>query len=327
MRGGTASTSSASIVPIAVSIARSEPLVRITVAPVGRAGSTTHAETSIPRAASSSSMNRPNASSPTTPTNATRSPEPRGPAGEDRRRAADRQPDRSDQPLDLAEDRHRIRVGDHDVRVDLADDEDVDRRPLRVATLRSPGTSRRPGPAAAVSRFGRSCHGRPAASASSTSRRSRAAPVVARNASRSAGASLAASAQTDRPTSTPLAPAWHAVSTCASNVASSTPPDSSTHGDARGRVELRAGLAPAGPVRDRGVVGELGLEDVAADRGHPPRGLDDDPPPRLAGQRLALDQRERQRLHEEREVRRPAGRGRPPRRTAPGASAFDASGW
>ena len=50
------------------------PLVRITVAPVGRAGSTVQAETSIPRPAIASSMNRPNASSPTTPTNATRSP-------------------------------------------------------------------------------------------------------------------------------------------------------------------------------------------------------------------------------------------------------------
>ena len=60
--------------PIAVNIARCEPLVMITVAPVGRCGSTTHAETSMPRSAIASSMNRPSASSPTTPENATRSP-------------------------------------------------------------------------------------------------------------------------------------------------------------------------------------------------------------------------------------------------------------
>ena len=70
---GTASTSIVPIVPISVRIARSRPLVRITVAPVERTGSTMQVETSIPRARSASSMNRPNGSSPTTPKKATRS--------------------------------------------------------------------------------------------------------------------------------------------------------------------------------------------------------------------------------------------------------------
>ena len=63
----------APIVPISVRIARSRPLVRMTVAPVDRAGSTTHADTSIPRSRIASSMNRPNASAPTTPKKATAS--------------------------------------------------------------------------------------------------------------------------------------------------------------------------------------------------------------------------------------------------------------
>ena len=46
----------------------------MTDAPVGRSGSTRQADTSTPRAASASSMNRPSASSPTTPTMLTRRP-------------------------------------------------------------------------------------------------------------------------------------------------------------------------------------------------------------------------------------------------------------
>ena len=53
-------------------------------------------------------------------------PETRRATGEDRRRAADGHPDRADDPLDLAEHGDRVGVGDDDVRVDLADDEDVD---------------------------------------------------------------------------------------------------------------------------------------------------------------------------------------------------------
>ena len=62
-----------------------------------------------PRPAIASSMNRPNASSPTTPTERDPEPESRRAAGEDRRRAADGHPDRADDPLDLAEDGHRVR--------------------------------------------------------------------------------------------------------------------------------------------------------------------------------------------------------------------------
>ena len=141
---GTASTSSASMVPSAVSIARSVPLERITVAPVGRAGSTVHAVASIPRAASSSSMNRPSASSPTTPANATRSPSRAAPQA----KIADELPtvmaDGADQPLHLAEDRDRVRVGDDDVRVDLPDDQDVDRgrRPSPRSVVAVPAVAR-----------------------------------------------------------------------------------------------------------------------------------------------------------------------------------------
>ena len=265
--------------------------------------------TSMPRAASASSMNRPSASSPTTPTNATRSPSRAAPHA----KIADELPTVSridvDEPLDLAEDRHRIRVGDDDVRVDLADDEEVDVAAAAAATLRYARYQPSPGSGAAASRSGRSCQGRPAASASSTSRRSRAAPgrSPGTRRGRRAPASRPRPRRTARPARRSRRPR-QAVSTCASNVASSTPPDSRTHGDGERRVELGAGLAPAGSVRDRRVVRELGLEDVAADRGQPARGLDDDAPAGLAGQLLALDERERQRLHEQREV---APHGRP----------------
>ena len=46
----------------------------MTVAPVGRPAATRQPEMSTPRAASASSTNRPSASSPTTPTIATRRP-------------------------------------------------------------------------------------------------------------------------------------------------------------------------------------------------------------------------------------------------------------
>ncbi len=71
-------------------------------------------------------------------------------------------------------------------------------------------------------------------------------------------------------------------------------------------IELRTRVAPSTAVHDRRVVGELGLQDVAADRGQASCGLDDDPPARLAAERLALDKRERQRFHEERQVDLPA---------------------
>ena len=98
----------------------------MTVDPVDRVGSTTQAETSIPRARIASSMKRPNASSPTTPKNATRRSSRAAPQA----KIADELPTvmctDSIDPLDLVEDRDGIRVGDDDVRVDLADDEDVE---------------------------------------------------------------------------------------------------------------------------------------------------------------------------------------------------------
>ena len=53
-------------------------------------------------------------------------PEPRGATGHDRGRATDREPDRPDELLDLAELGHRVVVDDEDVGVDVADDEQVD---------------------------------------------------------------------------------------------------------------------------------------------------------------------------------------------------------
>ena len=101
----------------------------------------------------------------------------------------------------------------------------------------------------------------------------------------------------------------------------------------RRRVELVARFPPARRVDDGCVVRELGLEDVAADRRQPPGGLDHDLATRLAGQLLAVGERERERLDEQREIDRPAG-GRdladepPPgrrRSTPPGGSRRGAS--
>ncbi len=73
-----------------------------------------------------SSMKRPNASSPTTPKNPTRRSSRAAPQA----KIADELPTVMyhglDDPLDLVEDGHGIRVGDDDVRVDLADDKDVE---------------------------------------------------------------------------------------------------------------------------------------------------------------------------------------------------------
>ena len=108
-------------------------------------------------------------------------------------------------------------------------------------------------------------------------------PRLSATASRSAGAIVAAGAHTERPTSTPDAPAPQATATWRSNVTSSTPPESSTHGSRCG-VQLRARVRPRGCVIHGRVVRELGLEDVAADRGESARGLDDASSSRLAGQ-------------------------------------------
>ena len=53
-------------------------------------------------------------------------PEPRGAHGGDDRRAARHQPDRLDESLRLPEDGHRVGVRHDDVRVDLADDEQIE---------------------------------------------------------------------------------------------------------------------------------------------------------------------------------------------------------
>src|SRR6185503_19942460 len=132
--------------------------------------------------------------------------------------------------LDLAERRDGVGVRDDDVGVDLAHDQDVD---VASGGHRSPYSRYQlsPGGAIVADPVTRSCHGRPATSTRSASRPRRSRPVVARKASRAAGSMTAASARTDRPTRTPLAPAAQAVATWASNVASSTPPESRTHGN------------------------------------------------------------------------------------------------
>ena len=194
-------------------------------------------------------MKRPNGSSPTTPTSRDPEAEPRGAAGGDRRRAADRQPDALDDPLGLAEDRDRIRVGDDDVRVDLADDEQVDvalaagvagistrsyqPSPGASGVAARPPSAARHGAADVVDERRRAARG--ARGPSSPGRR-RAPPA----------SSVAASAQTERPTSTPLAPAPQATATWRSNVASSTPPGQQDPGQRRRGVELGAGLRASG---------------------------------------------------------------------------------
>ena len=122
---GTSTARRSAIVPVAVRIARSLPLPRMTDAPVGLAGSTRHADTSTPVAAIASSMNLPSASAPTTRPGYAQA-EPRRPAGGDRGRAADREADPLDDPFCLPEDRTWIGVRDHHVGVDLADHEQVD---------------------------------------------------------------------------------------------------------------------------------------------------------------------------------------------------------
>ena len=71
---GTSSARSRSMVPVAVRRARSSPLQRCTVAPVGMAGSTETVEVSTPRSRIASSTTWPSRSSPTMPPCATRRP-------------------------------------------------------------------------------------------------------------------------------------------------------------------------------------------------------------------------------------------------------------
>ena len=71
---GTSSARRRSMVPVAVSMARSAPVPMWTVAPVGMAGSTVTVEVSTPCSRSASSTACPRMSSPTMPPCATRRP-------------------------------------------------------------------------------------------------------------------------------------------------------------------------------------------------------------------------------------------------------------
>ena len=117
-----------------------------------------------------------------------------------------------------------------------------------------------------------------------------------------------------------------ATSTWASNVASSTPPESSTHGTRDAASSSSHASRHRARSIDGCVVRELGLENVAADRRQPPGGLDHDLATRLAGQLLAVDEGERERLDEQREsTARQAAATWP---TSPSwSAAFDAPGW
>ena len=101
-----------------------------------------------------------------------------------------------------------------------------------------------------------------------------------------------------------------ATSVWASNVASSTPAERMTQGMADGLVQLLAGLQPAVPLGHRGVIGELALEDVAAQGGQAAGRPHDDVASRLAGQLGGgLVDGEAERLEEERQVDVRAGLG------------------
>ena len=102
------------------------PEVRITLAPVGWAGSTWQPLTSMPRPVIASSMNRPNASSPTTPANATERPRRAAPQA----KIADELPTVIEIEPTIRSTWPNAGTGsgsdDHDVRVDLAEHEDVE---------------------------------------------------------------------------------------------------------------------------------------------------------------------------------------------------------
>ena len=83
-------------------------------------------EVSTPRSRSASIMKWPNTSSPTTPAIAVRQPQARSGARHDRAGAADRQLRGVDEHLGLPEGRFQARGGEHEVGVDVAEDEHVD---------------------------------------------------------------------------------------------------------------------------------------------------------------------------------------------------------
>ena len=238
-------------------------------------------ETSIPRARSASSMNRPNGSSPTTPKKATRSWSRAAPQA----KIADELPTVMWMDRTTRSTSSKTGTGSGSATTMsglIADDEDVDVA-VPAATISTRGTSRRPAPGrpppGSAARATAGPAGRPA-------RRAGEQPgPVARNRSRASGAS---SPPPTRPTAR-RGRRWRrpqAVSTWASNVTSSTPPERRTHGSDEA---ASSSAQPPASGFDRSRCGrrELGLEDVAAERAEPAGRLDDDLPPGLAGQLLA----------------------------------------
>ena len=255
----------------------------------------------MPRSAIASSMNRPSASSPTTPENATRSPSRAAPHA----KIADELPTviriesttRSTSPkMGTGSGSATMMSGliSPTTRMSMSRSGAVTLSSLDTTTR--PASSRSAAGPAGRARDDR--HRRPARRAAGAGR-VRPSPG---SASLATGSSVAASAHTERPTRTPLDPASQAVSDLRLERPLVDPARQQDPGHRGHRIELGAGVRPARPVRHRRVIRELGLEDVAADRGQPARGLDDDAPAGLAGQGLALDERERERLHEQRDV-------------------------
>ena len=282
----------------------------------GRLGSTRTAVVSMPRSAIEPSMKRPRASSPATLAIATLSPSRAVAAGEDHRRAAHHQVHGVHVALRLAED--GVGLGSRRARSRPRGSRRLRERRCRACVQYS---RYQPSPGAEASASvprDRACQGRPSASTRSTSRFSRERPSDVSQASRSRAGIVAAGAQTDRPASTPEAPARQAMVTWRSNVRSSTPPERRTHGHGRSAVELGAGVRPGRLVGDRGVVRELGLEDVSATRHQASRGLDHAAPAGLAGELPAAHRIERERLDEERQIARPALRRNGRRAASPG---------
>ena len=179
------------------------------------------------------------------------------------------------------------------------------------------------GRGATVTGFGRACQGVPARREAQESQS--AAPLGHQPRIALSRSIVAAGARTDRPTSTPDAPARHAASTWRWNVTSSTPPDKRTHGSRLASFSA-AQASPTRRIVDRRVIGKLGLEDVPPERRQPACRLDDAVAASSAGELSPVAGSE------------PAGprtgAGRPhdtprrrPPRTAPGRTAFAASWW
>ncbi len=112
--------------PTAVRIARSCPEVRITLAPVGWAGSTLAAADVDAATGHRIEHELPEGVVADDAGERDREAQAGRAAGEDRRGAADGHRDRADDPLDLAERGHGVGIRHHDVRVDLAEHEDVE---------------------------------------------------------------------------------------------------------------------------------------------------------------------------------------------------------